>query len=166
MDYVGPLYRALNPVWAREPLSGRGAALYGGRFNPRGVEALYCSLAVLTAVHEANQVGDLQPTVLVAYDADIADVFDSRDADALAAQGFDAATLGDPAWRDRMGSGGEAPTQGLARRLIAAGYRGLLVPSYARGATPQDCNLVLWQWGSKPPCRLSLIDDEGRLQRN
>ena len=39
--YAGPLYRALNPVYAREPLSGRGAELYGGRFNAKGVAALY-----------------------------------------------------------------------------------------------------------------------------
>lgn len=41
VSYRGPLYRALNPIYAREPLSGRGAELYGGRFNPRGVPALY-----------------------------------------------------------------------------------------------------------------------------
>ncbi len=38
--YQGPLYRALNPVYAREALSGRGAALYGGRFNPKGTATL------------------------------------------------------------------------------------------------------------------------------
>lgn len=35
MRYVGLLYRALNPVHAREPLSGEGARRYGGRFNAR-----------------------------------------------------------------------------------------------------------------------------------
>jgi len=29
MFYRGPLYRALNPIYAREPLSGRGAEHYG-----------------------------------------------------------------------------------------------------------------------------------------
>ena len=42
--YAGPLYRALNPVYARAPLSGRGAELYGGRFNAKGTPALYTSL--------------------------------------------------------------------------------------------------------------------------
>jgi RES domain-containing protein len=41
--YAGKLYRAFNPIYAREQLSGRGAALYGGRFNPKGVSALYLS---------------------------------------------------------------------------------------------------------------------------
>ena len=55
--YRGPLYRALNPVYAREPLSGRGAELYGGRFNAKGTPALYTSLDPATALREANQVG-------------------------------------------------------------------------------------------------------------
>ncbi|MBB6014070.1 RES domain-containing protein, partial [Aquamicrobium lusatiense] len=28
-----------------------------------------------------------------------------------------------------------------------------------------DLNLVLWRWGDAAPCRLTLIDDEGRLSR-
>ncbi len=76
MRYQGKLYRALNPIYAREPLSGRGAELYGGRFNPKGVPALYTSLAIMTALKEANQLGSLQPTTLVSYDAEIERVFD------------------------------------------------------------------------------------------
>ena len=64
MLYRGPLYRALNPIYAREPLSGRGAELYGGRFNPKGVPALYSSLTVMTALREANQAGSLQPAMI------------------------------------------------------------------------------------------------------
>src|SRR5690606_4555103 len=56
VTWSGKLYRALNPVYAREPLSGRGAELYGGRFNPKGMPALYASTSVLTALREANQV--------------------------------------------------------------------------------------------------------------
>ena len=60
--YQGLLYRAINPVHAREPLSGEGARRHGGRFNPRGLPALYTSRSVMTAVREANQIGTLQPT--------------------------------------------------------------------------------------------------------
>jgi RES domain-containing protein len=161
--YRGKLYRALNPIYAREPLSGRGAELHGGRFNPKGTPALYCSLAVLTAVREANQVGNLQPTTLVSYDAEIEEVFDSRDEAALQAEGMDAAALADTSWRDQMKASGEARTQAFARNLIAKGYTGLLVRSFAHGATESDLNLVLWQWGDAAPTRLILIDDEHRL---
>ncbi len=155
----------MNPVYAREPLSGRGAELYGGRFNPKGMPALYTSLSVLTALREANQVGNLQPTTLVSYDADIGRVFDSRDDAALQGEGMDADAIADLTWRDQMKSQGEARTQAFARRLVAAGYHGLLVRSFAPGATRGDLNLVLWKWGSATPSRLILIDDENRLSR-
>ncbi|MFH1794405.1 MAG: RES family NAD+ phosphorylase [Pseudomonadota bacterium] len=161
--YEGKLYRALNPVYAREPLSGRGAELYGGRFNPKGLPALYCSLSAMTALREANQIGNLQPTTLVSYDAEIDQVFDTRDGTALLAEGMTSTALADAAWRDQMKASGEAGTQGLARRLIAAGFNGLLVRSFAPGTTSEDLNLVLWKWGSAAPARLVLIDGEKRL---
>ncbi len=161
--YRGKLFRALNPVFAREPLSGRGAELYGGRFNPKGTPALYASLSVMTALREANQVGNLQPTTLVSYEAEIDGLFDCRDDDGLQAQGMDVAALADGTWRDQMKASGEARTQAFARRLIAGGWHGLLVRSFAPATTADDLNVVLWKWGNTLPTRLTLIDDEKRL---
>jgi RES domain-containing protein len=163
VTWSGRLYRALNPVYAREPLSGRGAALYGGRFNPKGMPALYASSSVMTALREANQVGDLQPTTLVCYRAEIEAVFDARRATNLAAWGMDEAALADPSWRDAMRRHGEARTQKLARELVADGYNAMIVRSFAKGAAADDANLVLWRWGDGAPARLTLIDDEQRL---
>jgi len=163
--YQGKLYRALNPVYAREPLSGRGAELYGGRFNPKRLPALYASLSVMTALREANQVGNLQSTTLVCYEAEIDRVFDCRDEHALKTEGMDAAALADGTWRDQMQASGKARTQDFARRLIAVGYHALLVRSFAPGATEDDMNLVLWKWSDAAPARLILIDDENRLAR-
>lgn len=163
--YEGKLYRAINPIYARDPLSGRGAELYGGRFNPKGVPALYASLSIMTALREANQVGNLQPTTLVSYDAEVDRVFDCRDEVALAAEHMNVEALADPAWRDHMKAGGESRTQAFARRLNATGYQGLLVRSFAPGATERDLNLVLWKWGSTGLARLILIDDENRLSK-
>ncbi len=160
--YRGPLYRALNPVYARMPLSGRGAELYGGRFNPKGTPALYCALDPVTALREANQVGSLQPTILVSYRADIAPIFDSRDNGKLAPYGITPVALADPGWRLAMLEGRRAPTQDFACNLIAEEYAGLLVRSFAKGA--METNLVLWNW-SNERCSLELIDDEGRLDR-
>jgi len=39
----------------------------------------------------------------------------------------------------------------LARRLIARGIAGILVPGFAPGATHRDENLVLWKWSERPP---------------
>ncbi len=163
MRYEGKLYRALNPIYARQPLSGRGPELYGGRFNAKGMPALYTSLSVLTALREANQVGSLQPTTLVSYEADIESVFDARDETALHKLDMDAAALAAASWRDEMKTKGEARTQAFARRLLSDGYQGLMIRSFAPAARAEDLNLVLWRWGDKAPCRLTLIDDEGRL---
>jgi RES domain-containing protein len=162
--YVGPLYRALNPVYARVPLSGEGAARYGGRFNPIGLETLYTALSPATALAEANQVGSLQPTILVSYDADVGPVFDTRDREALAGQGSDVARLADPGWRAAMLAGAPVPTQDLAKALVRQGYAGMLVRSFAKGAPVDGLNLVLWRWSGET-CDLSVVDDEDRLGR-
>jgi len=148
----------LNPVWARDPLSGEGAKRFGGRFNAKGRAALYTALSPETAIKEANQVGHLQPTTLVSYQADVARVFDGTDARALAAQDQTPESLAADEWRDHMRKG-KAPTQLFAEHLIAQGYQGLLVQSYCRGTTQRDRNLVLWDWAAS----LTLIDDENRL---
>jgi RES domain-containing protein len=165
MRYRGLVYRALNPIWAGKPLSGEGARRHGGRFNPKGMAALYTSLDVLTAIRESNQVGSLQPTTLVSYEADITPVFDATDPASLARHGHTLASLAADDWRLRMREAGEAPTQALARQLVEAGYAALRVRSFARGAGPTDLNLVLWQWGPSLPTRLVLNDRDGRLSR-
>jgi RES domain-containing protein len=163
MRFQGLLYRALNPIHARNPLSGEGARRHGGRFNPKGVPALYTSLSVMTAVREANQVGTLQPTTLVAYEADIGPILDASDPAILAAHRLSAIDLAADDWRARMHTEGIAPTQRLARRWMAEGFAGLRVRSFARGATAVDLNMVLWTWGPDHPTRLRLVDEERRL---
>lgn len=159
--FQGRIYRALNPIYAREPFSGRGASLYGGRFNPKGVPALYTSLTIIGAIREANQAGSLQPTMIIAYEANFDNIFDTRDEEALEQFGMNTASLADAGWRDRMRNERKAPGQIFAERLIGQGYEGLLVQSFAHGASETDLNLVLWKW--ERPARLTLIDDEGRL---
>ena len=163
MRHVGLLYRALNPSYARAPLSGEGARRYGGRFNPKGMPALYTSRSVMTAIREANQIGTLQPTTLVAYEADIGPIFDATDPAILGAEGLTAGQLAADDWRMKMRAEGKAPTQTLAEGLKAQGYAGLQMRSCAKGATERDLNLVLWVWGAALPTRLWLVDDERRL---
>lgn len=45
-------YRMHTPKWAVAPVSGAGAALYGGRLNRPGVEALYLAFDEQTAINE------------------------------------------------------------------------------------------------------------------
>jgi len=163
MRFQGILYRALNPMRAREPLSGEGARLYGGRFNPRGTPALYTSMSVLTAIREANQAGSLQPTTLISLEAELDPIFDAEDPAELAAKGIGHAMLAQGDWRLQMRRSGTSAGQDFVLRLIAEGYHGMRVRSFAKGAGSADLNMVLWKWGPRPPVRVSLIDDDGRL---
>lgn len=160
--FDGTLFRAINPVWAAQPLSGEGAARFGGRFNAKGTPALYTAMSPATAIRESNQVGHLQPTTLVSYVAEIGSVFDTRDGAEMAPFDVDLAA---PTWRDEMRDDGLSKTQIFANSLIHEGYHGMIVPSFVRGAGGGDVNLVLWIWGETGPSRLQLIDDENRLGR-
>lgn len=164
MRFRGVVYRAHNPEWAWKPLSGEGARRHGGRFNRRGVPALYTSLSPLTAIREAQPLGRrMQPLTLCACDVELEPVFDSRDGAVRAALQVDDHELDCRSWAAQMLDGSVPASQALAERLVAASYVGMLVRSYAVGAGSKDINLVLWEWGSQRPRRVVLIDDERRL---
>ena len=164
MRFRGTVYRAHNPEWAWTPLSGEGARRYGGRFNRRGMPALYCSLSQITAIREATPVGrPMQPLTLCAYQVDAEPVFDATDQMRLRESDVLEAELACPTWQADMLDRGVAASQRLAERLVAAGYVGLLVRSFAVGASKGDLNLVMWRWGNAHPTRVALIDEEGRL---
>ena len=88
-SYQSPLYRALSPIWARDPLSGAGAKPHGGRFNAKGRAAHYTAMTIVGAVAVANQIGrPFEPVSLVSYDTDLVPLFDATNPAHLAAQGI------------------------------------------------------------------------------
>ena len=164
MRFRGLVYRAHNPQWSWSPLSGEGARRYGGRFNRRGVPAHYTSLAPLTAIREAEPLGrPMQPLTLCAYEVDADPVFDALDEAERRSLGVTESDLACTSWEAEMLAGQVPASQALADRLIAAGYAGMRVRSFAAGAGADDLNLVMWRWGENRPARVALIDDEGRL---
>ena len=166
MRFQGTVYRAHNPQWAWTPLSGEGARRHGGRFNRRGVAALYCSLTQIGAIREATPLGrPMQPLTLCAYEVDVDPVFDARDPRELREKGFREADLACPTWHADMLNGHVAASQRLAERLVEAGHVGMLVRSFAIGASEDDVNLVMWRWGDVYPARVTVIDEQGRLAR-
>jgi RES domain-containing protein len=160
-------YRAHNPKWSFTPLSGDGAAVHGARFNPKGIPALYLALTLETAIKEANQNLALRinPCVLCCYDVDCADIADLRTDAGRAEHGVAPAELSS-AWFSDSPERREPASWRLARRLIARGIAGILVPSFAPGAAPHDENLVLWDWSARPPHQVTVFDPSGRLPRN
>ena len=166
MRFRGTVYRAHNPQWAWTPLSGEGARRHGGRFNKRGVPALYCSLSQIGAIREATPLGrPMQPLTLCAYEVDAEPVFDARIAPQLQESGFHEADLACPTWEADMLDGRVAASQRLAARLVDAGHVGMLVRSFAIDASEDDVNLVMWHWSDVYPTRVTVIDEQERLTR-
>lgn len=164
MRFRGLVYRAHNPRWTWEPTSGEGARRYGGRFNRVGIPALYTSLSPLTAMREASPIGrPLQPITLCACEVDAEPVFNALDPSQREAREVVEAELYCPNWEQEMLAGIIPASQSLADRLIAAGYVGMRVQSFAPGAGTDDLNLVFWRWDNHPPSQVVLVDDEERL---
>ncbi len=161
------VYRAHDPKWAWAPASGAGAALYGGRFNPVGMPALYTSRSFQTAWLEAQQgfAYKAQPMTLCGYDVDCEDILDLTDEAVRSAHGV---TLGDLdcAWKDLSTRRIEPPSWAMMKRLTAAGVAGIIVPSFAIGATEADINVIFWKWSGALPYQVKVVDDGERLPKN
>lgn len=157
-------FRAHNPLWAHDPESGDGAARHGGRFNPPGTPALYLSLTYETAVLEASQgfKNKMQPLTIVQYEIDCDDIIDLTDSAERQRLGVAERDIG-CSWLLLALRGARVPSWQVAERLKSEGIAGILVRSFAPGATRANVNLVLWRWSRRRPHRVRAIDDEGRL---
>jgi RES domain-containing protein len=128
--------------------------------------ALYMSLDLLTAVKEANQgfAYKIEPCVLCSYEVACEDIVDLRTRQARAEHTVRFEELACP-WFAILADGKEPPSWGIARRLHREGVAGIVVPSFAPGATMKDHNLVLWRWSARPPHQVQVFDPSGRLPK-
>lgn len=117
-------------------------------------------------MREASLIGrPLQPITLCAYEVDAEPVFDALDPSEREAQGVKTGDLFCHNWEREMLADIVPASQRLADRLIAAGYVGMRVQSFAPGTGTDDLNLVFWHWGNHRPGKVVLVDDEGRLPK-
>jgi len=167
LRFAGECFRAHDPNWSWTPLSGAGAALKGRRFNWPGLETLYLSLSYHTVFREVSGgfAHRLTPYVLCSYDVDCEDIADLRTEAERTALGVSLADL-NCAWGDALIAGREPESWAVVRRLLAEGYAGVLVPSFAAGASVDDQNLVLWRWGPDLPHKVTVYDPTGKLPKN
>ena len=155
-------YRVHDPKWAFAPTSGAGAGTYGGRANRPGINALYLSLELETALAEYQQVDALlRPALLVSYQVAAAPVADFRG-------GFTGAW--DELWQDfhcdwrRMvfNEAIEPPSWVIGDLVRAAGAKGILFNSSITSGT----NLVLYTDSLTDSDVLVVYDPHQALPKN
>ena len=156
------LYRAYVPRWAHDPLSGAGAARFGGRWNRVGQKALYAAFEQSTAWAEYNQSFVQHPALIAALRLEAAKLADLTTPEGLAAH-FAGPRLHETEWRADLDAGRLPETHRLAARLIHAGFDGAIYPSFM---SPGGACAVLWRWNEAQGATLAAIDPEGRLPRS
>jgi RES domain-containing protein len=167
LRFQGVCYRAHEPQWASKPLSGKGASIYGGRFNRKGTEAFYLALSIPCMYAETSHgfAHHFPPLLTCSYDVDVDDIIDLRTDDSRNDADVVLADLA-CGWELDLTYGREPASWRVADRLMGDGAAGILVPSFATRAAPDMQNLVLWKWGSELPYRVEVFDPNERLPRN
>jgi RES domain-containing protein len=153
------LWRAFVPRWAYLPLSGEGAARFGGRWNPVGEPTIYAARELSTAWAEYNQGFVQHPALIAQLELSDARLVDLTAPAVLAAHGMDS-TIHACEWRDAMDRGSVPDTHRLRERLISEGADGVIYPSFM---SPGGTCVALWRWNGPGAPRLAVIDPDHRL---
>jgi RES domain-containing protein len=156
------LWRAYVPRWAHAPLSGEGAARFGGRWNPAGVPTIYAARELSTAWAEYNQGFVQHPALIAQLELSGALLADLTDAGMLDNLGIDPA-IHKCEWRADLDQGRVPETYVLRERLLAEGFDGVIYPSFM---SPGGTCVALWRWNGRGEPVLKVIDPEGRLPKS
>lgn len=156
------LWRAFVPRWSHLPLSGEGAARFGGRWNAVGTPAIYAARELSTAWAEYNQGFVQHPALIARLELSGADLVDLTDDAVLEALGLDR-TIHDCEWRSMLDAGRQPPTHKLQKRLARQKKHGIIYPSFM---SPGGTCVALWKWNAKGAPKLEAVDPEGRLPKS
>lgn len=155
-------YRVHQPKWSFVPTSGAGAGTYGGRANRPGVNALYLSLELETALSEYRQLDALLPPgLMVSYNVSVDAIVDFRG-------GY--TSDWDPIWQDfycdwrniYFNQGIEPPSWIIGDQVLDAGGKGILFNSTITGGA----NLVIYTDALTGLDSITAYDPNNALPKN
>ena len=161
--FSGVVFRTANPRYSSEVdmLSGLGAAKFGGRWNPKGIAAIYCSMTPEAALAETFAVqryygwrdqGAL-PRIIVAIEVELSGVLDLTEGSVRQRLRVSADTLLETDWRSDVAKGQESLTQRIGF-AAATQFEAIRVWSATDGKTP---NLVIFPQNLRPNSKLTML---------
>ena len=155
VDVVG--YRSATPKYAREKdiVSGQGSRLFGGRWNPIGLAAVYASLSPETAMAETLahyryyglSLSQAMPRLFVAVSIRLSAVIDLTDGNVRRRLRISEDELAGCDWRKEIAAGRTPVTQLVGQAAQLAGFEGLRVRS---AVDPKGGNLVVFPHNLRP----------------
>ena len=147
--WAGTVYRSCAVEHSRRSdlLTGIGAGKNGGRWNPRGVKAVYASLApdtgmaevLKTAYYSGFAPSEFMPRVFVGIKVSLSKVLDLTDGRIRQMLRMSLQRMREEDWIKVQLAGGEAFTQQVGRAAMESGLEGIIAAS---AADPQGRNLV------------------------
>ena len=153
------LWRAYVPRWSYQPLSGEGAARFGGRWNPVGVPTIYAARELSTAWAEYNQGFVQHPALIAQLELSGARLADLTDSAVFGEFGLEE-SIHRTEWRSDLDKGMVPATHAVHRELVGSGFDGVVYPSFM---SPGGSCVALWRWNAPSAPELRIIDPEGRL---
>src|SRR5262245_64156948 len=162
----GEFYRVAGPRYttADDIVSGMGAFIAGGRWNPIGeMKVVYLSQEPETAMTEALEhfryhllpISQALPKVMVAVAVRIDRLLDLTDPAVVAGLPIPMAELLAEDWRALMATKVEPGSQAVGWATFAAGFQGLKVPSKP---APDGINLLVFPENVTRQCRLEVLN--------
>ena len=146
--------------FAAAGLSANGARMFGGRFNPPGIPALYLAQDADLAMRESTRSADLArlalfaPRTIVCVRLLLQFVVLLDDAATAAALGLRASDLSAP-WPSPTDEA--TVCQLLGERLFSAGVEGIRYPS---AIDPSRANYTIFRDNLRPGSRLDVVQDD------
>ena len=164
ISFDGVVVRSVGMKFANSNdfFSGEGAARWGGRWNRRGLRAIYASLDVMTATAEAYQnllaygftMTSIKPRVFAGARVSLSNVLDLTDLSILSNIGYTLNELVEEEWKALQEAGEESWTQAIGRGCFLAGFEAIIVPS---ARSTEGRNIVLFPEGLAETSRIEIL---------